>query len=64
VSPSYKRYLEKFFRQALNFQSIPLKLIFSAPENPYGKNNKKISTGLVTRRKIKNKLREKLSNKN
>jgi len=64
VSLSYKKYLEKFFRQSLNFQSIPLKLIFSSPENPYEKNNKKISTGLVTRRKIKNKLREKLNNKN
>jgi len=33
-------------------------------ENPYAHKAKKISTGLVTRRKIKNKLRKKLNDKN
>jgi GTP-binding protein len=63
ITPSYKRYLEKYFRQTLNLKSIPLKLVFENSNNPYEDRAKKISTGLVTRRKIKNKLRDKLSKK-
>lgn len=63
ITPSYKRYLEKYFRQSLNLKSIPLKLVFENSINPYEDKAKKISTGLVTRRKIKNKLRDKLSKK-
>ena len=64
LAPSYKRYLDNYFRKALSLQSIPLKMIFEASDNPYAHKAKKISTGLVTRRKIKNQLRKKLSNKN
>ena len=64
LSPSYKRYLDNYFRKALSLQSIPLKMIFEASDNPYAHKAKKISTGLVTRRKIKNQLRKKLSSKN
>jgi GTP-binding protein len=63
ITPSYKRYLEKYFRQTLNLKSIPLKLVFENSNNPYEDRAKKISTGLVTRRKNKNKLRDKLSKK-
>jgi GTPase len=38
-------------------------MIFEASDNPYAHKAKKISTGLVTRRKIKNQLRKKLSGK-
>jgi len=64
LAPSYKRYLDNYFRKALSLQSIPLKMIFEISENPYAHKAKKISTGLVTRRKIKNKLRKKLNDKN
>jgi len=64
LAPSYKRYLDNYFRKALSLRSIPLKMIFEASDNPYAHKAKKISTGLVTRRKIKNELRKKLSNKN
>ena len=64
LTPSYKRYLDNYFRKALSLQSIPLKMIFEASDNPYAHKAKKISTGLVTRRKIKNQLRKKLSSKN
>ena len=64
LAPSYKRYLDNYFRKALSLQSIPLKMIFEASDNPYAHKAKKISTGLVTRRKIKNQLRKKLSGKN
>jgi len=63
LPPSYKRYLDNYFRKALSLQSIPLKMIFEASDNPYAHKAKKISTGLVTRRKIKNQLRKKLSGK-
>ena len=64
LAPSYKRYLDNYFRKALSLKSIPIKIIFEASENPYAHKAKKISTGLVTRRKIKNQLRKKLSSKN
>ena len=64
IQPSYKRYLDNYFRKALSLQSIPLKIVFEASDNPYAIKAKKISTGLVTRRKIKNQLRKKLSDKN
>jgi len=64
LAPSYKRYLDNYFRKTLSLQSIPLKLVFEASENPYAHKAKKVSTGLVTRRKLKNKLRKKLSKKN
>ena len=64
LAPSYKRYLDNYFRKALSLQSIPLKMIFEASDNPYAHKAKKVSTGLVTRRKIKNQLRKKLSSKN
>jgi GTP-binding protein len=64
LTPSYKRYLDNYFRKALSLQSIPLKMVFEASNNPYAHKAKKISTGLVTRRKIKNQLRKKLSSKN
>jgi len=63
LPPSYKRYLDNYFRKALSLQSIPLKMIFEASDNPYAHKAKKINTGLVTRRKIKNQLRKKLSGK-
>jgi GTP-binding protein len=63
LTGTYERYLEKFFRQALDLRSIPIKLIFENSENPYAYKSKKIKTGLVTRRKIKNKLREKMTKK-
>ena len=64
LNPSYKRYLDNYFRKALSLQSIPLKMIFEASDNPFAHKAKKVSTGLVTRRKIKNQLRKKLSSKN
>jgi GTP-binding protein len=64
LAHSYKRYLDNYFRKALSLQSIPLKMIFEASDNPYAHKAKKVSTGLVTRRKIKNQLRKKLSSKN
>ena len=64
LAPSYKKYLDNYLRKALSLQSIPLKIIFEASDNPYAHKAKKISTGLVTRRKIKNQLRKKLSSKN
>lgn len=37
---SYRRYLMKFFREALNIQGTPVKLIFKTGENPFaGKKN-------------------------
>jgi len=63
LAPSYKRYLDNYFRKALSLQSIPLKLVFEASDNPYAHKGKKISTGLVTRRKIKTDLRKKLNKK-
>ena len=62
--PSYKKYLDNYFRKALSLQSIPLRMIFEAADNPYAHKAKRVSTGLVTRRKIKNQLRKKLSSKN
>ncbi|NCV38448.1 MAG: ribosome biogenesis GTPase Der [Betaproteobacteria bacterium] len=64
LAPSYKKYLDNYFRKALSLQSIPLRMIFEASDNPYAYKAKRVSTGLVTRRKIKNQLRKKLSSKN
>lgn len=64
LPPSYKRYLDNYFRKSLSLQSIPIKLVFEVSDNPYAHKAKKVSTGLVTRRKIKNQLRKKLSGKN
>ena len=41
LAESYKRYLENYFRKALDFAGTPVRLVFKTGENPYaGKRNK------------------------
>lgn len=47
----YVRYLEKYFRQALNLEGTPVKLIFRTGDNPYKDKKQKLTLRQVAKRR-------------
>jgi GTP-binding protein len=63
IAQTYKKYLEKYFRQAFKLDLVPIKLTFINASNPFNKRVKPIKTGLVTRRRAKNEFKKKMKAK-
>lgn len=47
----YVRFLEKYFREALNLEGTPIKLVFKTGENPYKDRKQKLTQRQVTKRR-------------
>lgn len=47
----YVRYLEKYFRQALNLEGTPVKLVFRTGDNPYKDKKQKLTLRQVAKRR-------------
>ncbi len=50
VPAHYVRYLEKYFRQALNLHGTPMKLVFRTGENPFASKKQKLTTRQLSKR--------------
>lgn len=56
IPGSYKRYLENYFRKALQLTGTPVQLVFKQPENPYaGRRNTLTPRQQRTRRRLQKK---------
>ena len=51
LTKQYQKYLENFLRKKLNFEGIPIKLVFKNNTNPFGEKKNKLTKKQLAKRK-------------